>query len=354
MCFNYNISIRKLLIQFDYTSMKFIRLILFPVLPIYYLVTWLRNKLYDLGIKKSISYNFPVICVGNLSVGGTGKTPLIEYLITFLKDDFKVATLSRGYKRKTKGFQLANEKSTFETIGDEPIQFYNKFKQAIIVSVDSNRKHGINKLRNTENIPDVILLDDAFQHRKVKAGLNIVLTTYSNPFYNDWVLPTGNLREPKSGIKRAHIIIVTKCPKNLSDAKKKDFINNIKPKSNQQLFFSSIMYSEKIISEKTTKSIDDLKAFTLITGIANHKPLVDFLTAKNLTFEHLRFKDHHDFTEKDIEEFNQRKLLITTEKDYMRLKQHQSLQEKLFYIPITVAIGESSKFNGIIKQFMER
>ena len=353
MCFNYNISIRKLLIQFDYTSMKFIRLILFPVLPIYYLVTWLRNKLYDLGIKKSISYNFPVICVGNLSVGGTGKTPLIEYLITFLKDDFKVATLSRGYKRKTKGFQLANEKSTFETIGDEPIQFYNKFKQAIIVSVDSNRKHGINKLRNTENIPDVILLDDAFQHRKVKAGLNIVLTTYSNPFYNDWVLPTGNLREPKSGIKRAHIIIVTKCPKNLSDAKKKDFINNIKPKSNQQLFFSSIMYSEKIISEKTTKSIDDLKAFTLITGIANHKPLVDFLTAKNLTFEHLRFKDHHDFTEKDIEEFNQRKLLITTEKDYMRLKQHQSLQEKLFYIPITVVISESSKFNGIIKQFME-
>ncbi len=334
--------------------MKFIRLILFPVLPIYYLVTWLRNKLYDLGIKKSISYNFPVICVGNLSVGGTGKTPLIEYLITFLKDDFKVATLSLGYKRKTKGFQLANEKSTFETIGDEPIQFYNKFKQAIIVSVDSNRKHGINKLRNTENIPDVILLDDAFQHRKVKAGLNIVLTTYSNPFYNDWVLPTGNLREPKSGIKRAHIIIVTKCPKNLSDAKKKDFINNIKPKSNQQLFFSSIMYSEKIISEKTTKSIDDLKAFTLITGIANHKPLVDFLTAKNLTFEHLRFKDHHDFTEKDIEEFNQRKLLITTEKDYMRLKQHQSLQEKLFYIPITVAISESSKFNGIIKQFMER
>lgn len=279
---------------------------------------------------------------------------MIEYLITFLKDDFKVATLSLGYKRKTKGFQLANEKSTFETIGDEPIQFYNKFKQAIIVSVDSNRKHGINKLRNTENIPDVILLDDAFQHRKVKAGLNIVLTTYSNPFYNDWVLPTGNLREPKSGIKRAHIIIVTKCPKNLSDAKKKDFINNIKPKSNQQLFFSSIMYSEKIISEKTTKSIDDLKAFTLITGIANHKPLVDFLTAKNLTFEHLRFKDHHDFTEKDIEEFNQRKLLITTEKDYMRLKQHQSLQEKLFYIPITVAISESSKFNGIIKQFMER
>lgn len=333
--------------------MKFLRLILFPFVPIYFLVSWLRNKLYDLGIKKSVSYDFSVICVGNLSVGGTGKTPLIEYIINFLKDDFKVATLSRGYKRKTKGFQLANEKSTFETIGDEPIQFYNKFKHDIIVSVDSNRNNGINKLRSIENKPDVILLDDAFQHRKVKAGLNIVLTTYSNPFYTDWVLPTGNLREPKSGIKRADIIMVTKCPKNLSEAKKNYIINKIKPIKNQQVFFSSIVYSDTLISESSTKSIDDLKGFTLITGIANDKPLVDFLTEKNLTFEHLRFKDHHNFTENDIEEFNKKTLIITTEKDFMRLKQHQSLQDKLFYIPITVAISETVKFNRIIKQFIE-
>lgn len=333
--------------------MKFLRLILFPFVPIYFLVSWLRNKLYDLGIKKSVSYDFSVICVGNLSVGGTGKTPLIEYIINFLKDDFKVATLSRGYKRKTKDFQLATEKSTFETIGDEPIQFYNKFKHDIIVSVDSNRNNGINKLRSIENKPDVILLDDAFQHRKVKAGLNIVLTTYSNPFYTDWVLPTGNLREPKSGIKRADIIMVTKCPKNLSEAKKNYIINKIKPIKNQQVFFSSIVYSDTLISESSTKSIDDLKGFTLITGIANDKPLVDFLTEKNLTFEHLRFKDHHNFTENDIEEFNKKALIITTEKDFMRLKQHQSLQDKLFYIPITVAISETVKFNRIIKQFIE-
>ena len=156
------------------------------------MVTCLRNKFYDLGIKKSESYNFPVICVGNLSVGGTGKTPMIEYLIDLLKDDYKIATLSRGYKRKTKGFQLANENSTAESLGDEPFQFYNKFKKDILVAVDADRSNGIEKLKQLDNPPDVILLDDAFQHRKVKAGFNILLTTYSNPYFKDIVLPTGN------------------------------------------------------------------------------------------------------------------------------------------------------------------
>ena len=153
--------------------MKLLRKIFFPFVPIYYVVTWSRNKLYDLGLKKSKSYDFPVICVGNLSVGGTGKTPMIEYLIKLLKDDQKVATLSRGYKRQTKGFQLANENATTETIGDEPFQFYNKFGNTILVAVDADRQNGIAELQKQKNKPNVILLDDAYQHRKVKAGFNI-------------------------------------------------------------------------------------------------------------------------------------------------------------------------------------
>ena len=185
--------------------------------------------LYDLGVKKSTSYNFPVICVGNLSVGGTGKSPMIEYLINLLKNDFKLATLSRGYKRKTKGFVLANEQSTAETLGDEPFQFFTKFKNDIYVAVDAVRTNGIAQLRALNKPAEIILLDDAFQHRKVKAGFNILLTTYNNPYFKDFVLPAGNLREPRSGAKRAHIIIVTKCPYNLSDQEKSSFVKRIKP-----------------------------------------------------------------------------------------------------------------------------
>ena len=197
--------------------MKLIRNIAFPLVPVYYAVTRLRNKLYDLGLKKSTSYNFPVICVGTLSVGGTGKTPMIEYLIELLKDDYRIATLSRGYKRKSKGFQLANEFSSAESLGDEPFQFYNKFKNTILVAVDTDRTNGIAQLKQLDNPPDVILLDDAFQHRKVKAGFNILLTTYNKPYFEDFVLPTGNLRESSKGAKRANMIIVTKCPDNLSE-----------------------------------------------------------------------------------------------------------------------------------------
>ncbi|GAA4886221.1 tetraacyldisaccharide 4'-kinase [Flaviramulus aquimarinus] len=333
--------------------MKILRYILFPIVPIYYLVTWLRNKLYDLGIKKSVSYNFPVICVGNLSVGGTGKTPMIEYLINFLKEDFKVATLSRGYKRKTKGFQWANEKSTAESIGDEPFQFYNKYERDILVAVDVDRQNGIKRIRGIENPPQVILLDDAFQHRKVKAGFNIVLTTYANPYFKDMVLPTGNLREPRSGIKRADIIIVTKCPEVLSESNKATILNSMAPKPYQHVFFSSIAYANTLISVHSTLKIEDLKTFTLVTGIANAKPLVDFLEAKQLDFEHLNFKDHHEFSQQDFDGLNKKELIVTTEKDFMRLKQFESLQHKLFYLPITVKINDKSKINKLIKKFVK-
>lgn len=332
--------------------MKILRYILFPVVPIYYLVTWLRNKLYDLEIKKSKSYNSPVICVGNLSVGGTGKTPMIEYLIRLLKDEYQVATLSRGYKRNSKGFQLGNKDATAESLGDEPFQFYNKFGNDIKVAVDKNRQHGINSLSNLDNPPKVILLDDAFQHRKVKAGFNILLTTYSHPYYDDSVLPTGNLREPRNGVKRANVIVVTKCPKGLTESEKEAIIKRINPNKNQSIFFSYIEYSNTLVSVNEKIEIKDLSNFTLVTGIANSKPLVDYLKGENLRFQHLNFKDHHEFSQKEIEVFKTKELILTTEKDFMRLKNYVTLKHKLFYIPINVVINKEAKFNKIMKRFV--
>tara|TARA_R110002050_G_scaffold104052_6_gene213300 strand:+ start:6051 stop:7055 length:1005 start_codon:yes stop_codon:yes gene_type:complete len=331
--------------------MKLIRKICFPVMPIYYAITSLRNTLYDLGLKKSTSYHFPVICVGNLSVGGTGKTPMIEYLIELLKDDYKVATLSRGYKRKTKGFQLANEFSNAESLGDEPFQFYNKFREAILVAVDSNRRNGIETLQKQHHTPEVILLDDAFQHRKVKAGFNILLTTYAKPYFKDVVLPSGNLREPRSGAKRANIIIVTKCPKGLLENEKHSIVKQINPMEHQHVFFSSIDYANEVVSLDSSIKIEDLTNFTLVTGIANSKPLVDFLNDKNLKFEHLNFKDHYEFSQQDIAALNKKTSIVTTEKDFMRLKQYDSLKAKLFYLPITTVIDNSRAFNTLIKTF---
>lgn len=333
--------------------MKFYRKLFFPFVPVYYSVTWLRNKLYDLGIKKSVSFDFPVVCVGNLSIGGTGKTPMIEYLIKLLKNDYSVATLSRGYKRKTKGFQLADLNATSESIGDEPFQFFSKFKDDIQVAVDSDRVNGIIRLISLKKSPEIILLDDAFQHRRVKAGLNILLTTYDALFVDDFVLPAGNLREPRRGYKRANIVVVTKCPKRLNETDKIRIIKRIKPSGFQNVFFSSIEYSDTIKSIGNEKKLESLNRFTLVTGIANAKPLVDFLKEKQLKFEHLNFQDHHDFSDSDIEELNKRELIITTEKDFMRLQKYNSLKEKLFYLPIAVNISESDKFNFLVKEFAQ-
>ncbi len=336
----------------QFTQVKFYRKLFFPFVPVYYAVTWLRNKLYDLGFKKSVSFDFPVICVGNLSVGGTGKTPMIEYLIELLKNNYSVATLSRGYKRKTKGFQLADLNATSETIGDEPFQFYSKFKNDIQVAVDSNRVNGVNKLKSLKRSPEIILLDDAFQHRKVKAGFNILLTTYDSLFIDDFVLPAGNLRESRNGYKRAHIIVITKCPKDLGETEKNTIVKRINPLDCQRVFFSNIEYSSFVKSDENKKSLVELDEFTLVTGIANAQPLVDFLTSKQLKFEHLNFKDHYDFSSGDIDELSRKDFIITTEKDFMRLQSFSSLKEKLFYLPITVNISESDKFNSLIKEFV--
>jgi tetraacyldisaccharide 4'-kinase len=331
--------------------MKFIRIILFPLMPIYYIVTWLRNWCYDNGILKSKSYNVPIICVGNLSTGGTGKTPMIELLISLLHKKKSVATLSRGYKRSTEGFVLGDENASASSIGDEPFQFFKKF-DGIKVAVESDRQNGISKLLQLSSPPNVILLDDAYQHRKVRAGLNILLTSYSNPYFKDYVLPTGNLREPRSGKNRADIVVVTKCKIGITETEKEQYRERLKLKSNQSIFFSYIDYATDVIGLKTTLKLKELPKFTLVTGIANAKPLVEYLAKQGLIFDHIEYPDHHNFRTSEIEMLSQKELILTTEKDYMRLSDNDSLKENIFYLPIQTKIDNAENFKKQITSFV--
>ena len=332
--------------------MKLLRVILFPIVPIYFLVTWFRNKLYDWGLKKSKSYDFPVLCVGNLSTGGTGKTPMVEYLIRLLKDDYILATLSRGYKRETKGFVLASEKATAKAIGDEPYQFFNKYKKDTLVAVCENRREGIWELRQLAAAPNLIILDDAFQHRKVRANVNILLTAYNDLYTEDIVLPTGNLREPRSGAQRAQIIVITKCPESITEAQRQQIISKINPNSSQTVHFSSIAYSDTVFCTTDSKPLSEVNNFTLVTGIANPKPLLEFLDIQGKTYEHIGFKDHHNFTPGDIKKLEEKSLIITTEKDFMRLMRYESLTNKLFYLPIETKIHDSDSFDKSVKELV--
>lgn len=337
-----------------FRTMNFLRKLLFPVAFIYWIVTWLRNYFYDKQIFKSKSFDLPIIAVGNLSVGGTGKTPQIEYLIRLLQDQYKLATLSRGYKRETNNFVLANASTTVKQLGDEPFQFFTKFPK-IKVAVDTNRINGITELLKLEDKPNVILLDDAFQHRKVKAGFYILLTTYSELFCEDYILPFGNLREPSFGKKRANMIIVTKCPIAISDLA----ICDIKRKldTNIPVFFSKIEYDELVYSEmesiKTSYLIQAEKI--IITGIAKPFPFISYLKKENDLV--LEFPDHHNFTDKEINKIKKlanNKVIITTEKDYMRLK--GSLPKaQLFYLPIkSTIVKDANLLNKIILDYVGR
>ncbi|MAH20063.1 MAG: tetraacyldisaccharide 4'-kinase [Flavobacteriaceae bacterium] len=333
--------------------MKLLRKILFPLNPVYFLFVWLRNKAYDWGLFRSKSYDFPVICVGNLSMGGTGKTPMVEYLIRLLESTKTVAVLSRGYGRKSQGFVLADSNSNNNTLGDEPFQIKSKFP-GVIVAVDNNRQHGIACLQALDYPPKIILLDDAFQHRSVQAGFSVLLTTYNDLYCDDMVLPAGNLREPRSGAQRAQIVVVTKCPNNLTNAEKKVIQRRIKLNSNQQLFFSSIVYDDFIYSDQEKESIQMLKNknFTLVTGIANATPMVDYLKHLGLKFEHLSFPDHHTFSKKELELIALKPLVLTTEKDASRL---QSLAHKdLYFLPITLELDASEKFETALQNFIKK
>lgn len=338
--------------------MNFIRKLLFPFSILYAWITNIRNFLFDKGVLKSQSFSIPIIAVGNLSVGGTGKTPQIEYLIRLLSDNYKIATLSRGYKRKSKGFILANNSSNAEILGDEPYQIYKKFPQ-INVAVDADRKNGINKLLELNLKPDVILLDDAFQHRKVKAGFYILLTSYNDLFTDDFMLPTGNLRESRSGAKRANLIIVTKCPRNISETDKQKIGLSLNPylSKNEKvsIYFSYINYDQTIYSAtkqlKVAAIINEAKL--LVAGIAKPELFFNYLQRENDI--KLQFKDHHNFTDENIKTIKNKaknRIVITTEKDFVRLNNLIS-SDTLFYLPIKSSfVNNSDTFDQTILNYV--
>lgn len=336
--------------------MNLLRKILFPFAILYGLITSIRNFLFDKGILKSTSFDLPVIAVGNLSVGGTGKTPQIEYLIRLLSNKYRVATLSRGYKRKSEGFVLADENSNAEILGDEPFQFYQKFPD-VQVAVDANRTNGITQLLSQNVKPQVILLDDAYQHRKVKAGFYILLTSYDDLYADDFMLPTGNLRESRSGANRANIVVVTKCPKNLSEEKQAEIRLKLKLSCSQQIFFTYIDYDVEIYGENEKISAAEIKSESklLLAGIAKPKPFFEYL--KNENDECLTFPDHHHFSDADLESIQNKangRKIITTEKDYVRLKDSK-LVSQLYYLPIkSTFINHQQNFDVSILQYIKK
>jgi len=344
------------------------RVLVFPFALIYGLIVWLRNKFFDWGILRSKKFDILTISVGNLSAGGAGKTPHIEYLIRLLNQDYNLATLSRGYKRKTKGFRIAKQHATALEVGDEPSQFKHKFSN-ITVAVDGRRRRGIKEIKKLDPYVDVILMDDAFQHRYVKPGLNILVTDYHNPYSKDYLLPTGTLREHTSGAKRADIIIVSKTPNVLSPITKRRFYHEINPLPNQDLFFTYLKYGQLrpvFESNSQEKIPQNFNSIIMVTAIANPYPLMDHLREKCYDLETITFPDHHTFSKSDIKKiqavyddvFSPKKAIITTEKDATRLRSafgNKKLKDlPLYYIPVEVAFhkGQKQKFERRILKYV--
>ena len=343
-----------------------------PLSWLYGLGVRLRNMLFELGILKSRSFDIPVISVGNITVGGSGKTPHVEYLIRLLKNNCKVAVLSRGYKRKSKGYVLAGEGTRMEDIGDEPFQMKTKFPD-IHVAVDKNRCHGIDALTSGETTKDtdVVLLDDAFQHRYVRPGVNILLVDYHRLIIYDKLLPAGRLREPQSGKARADIVVITKCPKDLKPMEYRVIIKAMDLFPYQQLYFTSFEY-ENLRSmsgdgERPLDSISDRDNILLLTGIASPKQMVYDLKEYSKNITQLAFPDHHRFTRKDVERINTAfagmpspKIIITTEKDYARLANTEGLSDNvrsnLYTLPIRVKfmLGQEEEFNNKIIGYVQK
>jgi len=341
--------------------MRIIRILLWPISLIYGIITYLRNKCYDFGFFQVYEIPKKSICVGNLSTGGTGKTPHVAYLAELLNDKIQTSILSRGYGRKTKGFILVNGQHTSNEVGDEPLFYHSLFNSKLHVAVCEKRKIGIQQIQSLFPQNELIILDDAFQHRAVKAGFNILLTDFNSPFSKDMMLPTGNLREWKSGRKRADCFVVTKCTHTLSQYEKNKWATDLKVDS-QKLFFSSINYGAIVPFGKV---IESPKSALLITGIANPLPLVEYIK-DSFQIEHLQFADHHAFNAQDIQEIHQKfdtfavknKIILTTEKDYMRLKdlipENELTKYPWYYLPIAVKMDEEEKFNDLINQYVRK
>lgn len=305
------------------------RFLLLPFAILYGLGVRLRHFLYDRGWLSSKRYPFPILCVGNLAVGGTGKTPMVEYLVRLLGQE-QVAILSRGYRRKTRGFILADDSATAMTLGDEPYQYHRKFPRAT-VAVCESRQEGIERLLENPHFK-YIILDDAFQHRKVQAGTNLLLTSYDKLYTQDFLLPVGSLRDIRSRARKAQIIIVTKCPE-LTQTEQEKIIQQLKPLPSQKVYFTTIAYSDRVYSHEDSQALKDFIAtpFTLVTGIANPTPLVDFLEKQGASFEHLAYSDHHHFSNRELELLRQKGRILSTEKDYVRL---EGALSTLYYLPI--------------------
>ena len=321
------------------------RYILLPFSFLYKGIISIRNKLFDKKFFRSATFDIPLICIGNLSLGGTGKTPMVEYLVKMLRGKYKVATLSRGYKRKTKGFFIANENSKTTDIGDEPMQLYKKFP-GITVAVDEDRVMGIPKILNDKPETEIIILDDAFQHRQVAAGLNILLTEFNHLYTKDYLLPAGNLRDTKESSKRADIIIVTKCKSNLNEDEKKSLIKELNPLPKQKVYFTKIKYETPYhLFTKEKYTFQTESHVLLVCGIANPKKLEDEIKPKVASLKMIRFNDHHVYNSIDIKKIKEdflkidsaQKIIFTTEKDASRLLKFENDLKglPLFVLPMS-------------------
>ena len=342
-------------------------MLLYPFALIYGALVWLRNRMYDAKFFTSIQFSVPVITVGNLSTGGTGKTPHVEYLVRLLQYQYQVATMSRGYKRKTQGFLIADEKSNSLRIGDEPMQYHLKFPE-LVVSVAEERMIGIPALLQRRPDVDVVILDDAYQHRSVKAGLTILITDYSRPFYKDHILPFGSLRESRNAYKRANLIVVSKCPMNITEEQAKEVEKRIAPTEGQQVFFTGIHYASPydFITGEVVNLTD--KHIVLVCGIARPEPLQDFLKSSEADVHTLSYKDHHYFVTPDLEEIKAAyqnwdvadKIIVTTEKDAARLHLHfDKLKDwgitiAVLPIAVTMLLNKGADFDTAVRLYVEK
>ncbi len=345
--------------------------LLYPFSLIYGMVIFIRNRLYDYNLLKVHSFNIPIISVGNITVGGTGKTPHVEYLIRLLKDDFSVATLSRGYKRKTRGFIKATRESTAHEIGDEPRQMKQKFPE-IIVSVDENRVRGIKNLLKEKDKLDVIILDDAFQHRRVKPGLSILLTDFNQPITQDHLLPFGRLREQPYEKRRAHIILVTKSPDRIKPIERRLILKELQVFPYQNLYFTSFSYfdpqpvfpDQKVMTKAQMR--DEKPRILMLTAIANPRIFKRQVRGISTKITEIKFSDHHDFSDKDLDKVlsafreikAENKYILTTEKDAMRLQKFEELNPDhkavFYYIPLEVTFlnEDTDNFNRHIINYV--
>lgn len=302
--------------------MSLLRKLLFPLSLLFKFIQEVRNLLYDLNIIANTKFNIPTISVGNLSMGGTGKTPMVEYLLSNLLIKYKIGILSRGYKRKSNGFLKLNEYSDISVVGDEPFIIQKTFPDSNVY-VCEDRVTGIQNILKNDEL-DFIILDDAFQHRKLKTTLNIMLSSFSKPFYNDYIFPVGDLRESRLSYKRANIIIITKCPANLSQNEMNDIKLKINPLEDQKIFFSTILYKDILFGNKSL-NINSIinKEILLVTGIAETDSIIRYLNSRSIKFKHLEYSDHHHYSNNDINnilKLSRNSLVLTTKKDYYKLK----------------------------------